>query len=231
MSDATYLTISEVVAHLAPEYPDLAVSKLRYLEDEGLVTPDRTPSGYRKYSREHVERIRTILLWQSENFLPLSIIRERLDDLDEAGETQAAETDLADQYREDMQSRLLLVNIHTELGITDSFIRELAEYSIITVQSGRSGDYLDGNDAQIAREAWELKSYGVEPRHLKTLYANFSHKEADYYYQILAPTYHIRTEVSAKRLAEALREIGGLTASLKARLASKALHERMQGLL
>jgi hypothetical protein len=125
---------------------------------------------------------------------------------------------------------VLLSQIHTELGVTDSFIQDLEKTGLITIRTGKTGDYIDGNDAEIAVDAWELKSYGIEPRHLKR-YAQFSQREADFFEQILFPAYRIRTEVSAKRLDETLREIGKVTSSLKSRLAQKALYERLRGLL
>jgi len=230
MLDEHYLTISEVVAHLSPEYPDLTVSKLRYLEDEGLVLPDRTPGGYRKYTDDNVARICTILKLQSEQFLPLSVIKERLDEGITAHAPEQVEENLHEQYRAVGRHRILLHNIHAILGVTDSFIHELAKNGLIAIRTGKTGDYIDGNDAEIAADAWHLKSFGVEPRHLK-IYANFSHKEADFYEQILAPAYRIRTEVSARRLDEALSDIGTVTTSLKSRLARKALYERLKGLL
>jgi len=224
-----YLTISEVVAHLSPQYPDLTVSKLRFLEDEGLVSPARTPGGYRKYTDDNVERITTILRWQSENFLPLSVIKDRLDAGDELAGVESIEN-LHEEFRVASQNRVLLKHTHTELGVTDSFIQDLAKNGLITIRTGKTGDFIDGNDAEIAVDAWKLKSFGVDPRHLK-MYAYLSQKEADFFELILAPAYRTRTEVSAKRLDEALREIGKVTTSLKSRLANKALYDRLKGLL
>lgn len=79
MADAGYLTIGKVVKRLRPQYPDLSISKVRYLEDEGLLTPSRTPSGYRLYSQGDVHRLETILYLQKNRFLPLSVIKEQLD--------------------------------------------------------------------------------------------------------------------------------------------------------
>jgi len=229
MSGEQYLTISEVVAHLSPQYPDLTVSKLRYLEDEGLVSPARTPGGYRKYTDENVARICTILKWQSENFLPLSVIKERLEE--SSGEYLGEDAEnLHEEYHAASQNRVLLKHIHIELGVTDSFIHDLAKTGLITIRTGKTGEYIDGNDAEIAADAWKLKAFGVDPRHLK-MYVYLSQKEADFFEQILAPAYRIRNEVSAKRLDEALREIGKMTTSLKSRLAQKALYDRLKGLL
>ncbi|MCL2818294.1 MAG: MerR family transcriptional regulator [Actinomycetia bacterium] len=229
MAGEPYLTISEVVAQLGSEYPDLSVSKLRFLEDEGLVSPARTSNGYRKYTDENIARIRKILKLQSEHFLPLSVIKDRLEEGGEVEGPGDAEN-LHDELKAAMQSRVLLKHIHTELGVTDSFIQDLAKHGLITIRTGKTGEYIDGVDAEIAVDAWKLRSYGVDPRHLK-MYANLSQKEADFFEQILSPAYRIRTSVSAKRLDETLREIGKTTTSLKSRLAQKALYDRLKGLL
>ena len=78
MADAGYLTIGKVVKKLQPEYPELSISKVRYLEDEGLLTPARTPGGYRLYSQRDVKRLETILYLQKTRFMPLSVIKEEL---------------------------------------------------------------------------------------------------------------------------------------------------------
>ena len=79
MADAGYLTIGKVVKRLKSQYPELSISKVRYLEDEGLLNPSRTPSGYRLYSQRDVHRLETILYLQKNRFLPLSVIKEQLD--------------------------------------------------------------------------------------------------------------------------------------------------------
>ena len=85
MPDAGYLTIGKVVKRLQSLYPDLTISKVRYLEDEGLLNPSRTPGGYRLYSQRDIKRLETILYLQKNRFLPLSVIKDELDRQD-AGE-------------------------------------------------------------------------------------------------------------------------------------------------
>ena len=95
MADAGYLTIGKVVRKLQDQYPDLSISKVRYLEDEGLLTPSRTPGGYRLYSSRDIQRLETILYLQKTKFLPLSVIKDELD-----GKTTAGETKLEDGFEE-----------------------------------------------------------------------------------------------------------------------------------
>ena len=82
------LSIGQVLAKVSPDFPDLTPSKLRFLEEQGLITPERTPSGYRKFSVEHVDRLRLILTMQRDHYLPLKVIRTHLDEID-AGNTPA----------------------------------------------------------------------------------------------------------------------------------------------
>lgn len=79
MPDAGYLTIGKVVKRLQSQYPDLSISKVRYLEDEGLLTPSRTPSGYRLYSQSDIRRLETILYLQKSRFMPLQVIKDQLE--------------------------------------------------------------------------------------------------------------------------------------------------------
>src|SRR5437879_6895426 len=85
MADRAFLSIGEVLNLLKEEFPDITISKIRFLESQGLVEPERTPSGYRKFYGADVERLRFILREQRENFLPLKVIKERLDEVDREG--------------------------------------------------------------------------------------------------------------------------------------------------
>ena len=76
------LSIGQVLAKVSPDFPDLTPSKLRFLEEQGLITPERTPSGYRKFSVEHVDRLRLILTMQRDHYLPLKVIRAHLEEID-----------------------------------------------------------------------------------------------------------------------------------------------------
>ena len=95
MPSTGYLTIGKVVKRLQPQYPDLSVSKVRYLEDEGLLNPSRTPGGYRLYSQRDIKRLEAILYLQKSRFLPLSVIKEELDRA-ESGHAGAQETAVSD---------------------------------------------------------------------------------------------------------------------------------------
>ena len=89
--DRSYLSIGEVLALLQDEFPDVTISKIRFLESQGLLDPERTPSGYRKFYEDDIERLRWILRQQKDNFLPLKVIKDRLEDEQDPDESGAAE--------------------------------------------------------------------------------------------------------------------------------------------
>ena len=139
MADASYLTIGKVVKKLQAQYPDLSVSKVRYLQDEGLLNPSRTPGGYRLYSQRDVRRLETILYLQKNRFLPLSVIKEELDRVD-SGQAPSAdvlgtETLLLTVDDEKVAERLHPIDRMPELlGVQVSFARQLSEAGVIDLR-------------------------------------------------------------------------------------------------
>ena len=227
MAGRDYLTIGEVVQRLQGAYPDLSISKVRFLEEEGLVAPERTQGGYRKFSQTDVARVEMILRLQKEAFLPLAVIREKLSDFDRGRippELQRAGvgTTAPLPMMVDEEGPLALDDAPNALGIPASFIRELAEFSLVAIASGESGDEVSRTDVQIVHAAWELRRFGVEPRHLR-MYENFADREAAFFSQILMPTFRHRTPDTKQKLSETLVEIGALTEELKGRLLRRAL--------
>ncbi len=144
MSARDYLTIGEVVQRLQPSYPDLSISKVRFLEEEGLITPERTQGGYRKFAQKDVARIEMILRLQREHFFPLAVIREKLADVDRGripAELQRASVSV-DRAAPDGRSDdgpLPLDDIPSSMGIPVSFVRELAEFGIVVHRCRRVG--------------------------------------------------------------------------------------------
>ena len=190
MADAGYLTIGKVVRRLQQRYPDLSVSKVRYLEDEGLITPSRTPGGYRLYSPRDIDRLETILHLQKTRFLPLQVIKEEL----EKGESgSAAGTDssalpagLTQQDDEQTVNRLHAIDRMPELvGAPVSFVRQLAEVGIITTKRSPQGRALvDGHDLGLIRICHELSRYGIGPRNLRQ-YVTAANRESAMFEQAL----------------------------------------------
>ena len=227
MSSRDYLTIGEIVQRLQNAYPDVSISKVRFLEEEGLVAPERTAGGYRKFSQADVARVEMILRLQKEHFLPLAVIREKLADFDRGkipAELQRGAVGMTEPLpltAED-EGPLLLEDAQAALGIPSSFIRELSEFGLVTIEKTDNSDSIERADVQIVHAAWDLRKYGVEPRHLR-MYENFSDREAALFSQILMPAFRHRTPESKTKLAETLHDLGNLTDDLKGRLLRRAL--------
>lgn len=221
-----YLTIGGLVESLLPAHPDLTISKVRFLEDEGLVTPERTAGGYRTFSTSDVARVDLILRLQKEHFLPLAVIREKLKDLDKGK--------VSDEIRPmvtrpeavasafDMGEAVPLENVPASLGFPASFVRELAEFGLVSIDKGEKGDELPRGDVQVAHACWDMRSYGIEPRHLR-IFVTAAEREAALFEQILMPSYRHRTPETRQKLVETLGELMRLTAELRTDLARRAV--------
>lgn len=173
MADAGYLTIGKVVKRLQQQYPDLSVSKVRYLQDEGLLNPSRTPSGYRLYSQRDVRRLETILYLQKNRFLPLSVIKEELERAD-SGQQPSPELGGAGPIAlpvddEEVAGKLHPIDRMPELtGATASFVRQLSEAGVITLTRSPHGrDLVDGRDFPLIRVCDELRHFGIGPKNLR----------------------------------------------------------------
>ena len=172
MADAGYLTIGKVVKRLQQQYPDLTVSKVRYLQDEGLLNPSRTPSGYRLYSQRDVRRLETILYLQKNRFLPLSVIKEELERADSgqpSPELWGAEPIALPADDEEVAGKLHPIDRMPELtGATASFVRQLSEAGVITLTRSPHGrDLVDGRDFPLIRVCDELRHFGIGPKNLR----------------------------------------------------------------
>jgi DNA-binding transcriptional MerR regulator len=157
------LTIGAVCRILQEEFDDVSISKIRFLEDQNLVTPRRTPGGYRLYGPADVDRLRDVLRLQRDEFLPLRVIRQELqngpsDRSERPGRRRAAT--LVDDRR-----RLTRDELVADSGADEAFVRELEDFGLIA-PSGPDRSYGDG-DADVVRIALQLAGYGLGPRHLK----------------------------------------------------------------
>lgn len=234
MNSRDYLTIGEVVQRLQPSYPDLSISKVRFLEEEGLITPERTAGGYRKFTQSDVARVDMILRLQRDHFLPLAIIREKLAEADRGrvpvelqrtpiGGTEPLPFNAADD------GPLLIEDAPSALSIPVSFMRELAEFGVIEIVTGEDGEQIDRADVTAVHAAWDLRRFGVEPRHLR-MYGTFADREAALFSQILMPAFRHRTPETRQKLTETLTELSTLTDQLKSRLLRRALEKAFEDL-
>ena len=203
-------TIGAVCARLQPEFPDISISKIRYLEDQGLLTPKRTRGGYRLFSEEDVERLETILRLQRDEFLPLRVIRQEL----AAGAGAARKRRTA--ALGEQEAELDLAELCERAGIDQTLARALEEYGLLSprVEAGERL-YREG-DADIAAVCGRLARFGIDARHLRT-FRNSAGREASLLEQLVAPALRSRNPERRKAglddlqaLAEASQELSQL---------------------
>ncbi|MDO8881137.1 MAG: MerR family transcriptional regulator [Coriobacteriia bacterium] len=221
-----YLTIGEVVEQLQPTFPDLSISKVRFLEDEQLITPERTAGGYRMFRPADVQRLELVLRLQKEHFMPLAVIRERLEDFDKGKlppELKPAieSSEILSLPLEDAET-VPVDRAPDMLGLPSAFIRELASFGIVTLVAGERGDELPGPDVRIAHTCWDLRRFGIEPRHMR-MYETFAEREAAFFQQILMPAMRHRTPEARQKLVETLAELMRRTGELKEHMMRRAV--------
>jgi DNA-binding transcriptional MerR regulator len=209
-----YYGIGEVLAQLSGEFPDIRISKIRFLEAEGLIEPARAPSGYRRFSRHDVERLRYILTAQRDQYLPLRVIKEKLDS--PSGPEGAAE--LAPPRGDSaMLTRLELVEA---AGIEAGLLDELEEYGLIR----RRGRQYGQQALAVARLAGELAKFGVQARHLRAVKAA-AERETSLIEQVVAPLLRQRSPGAVERAGQTARDIAALSMRLHAALLEAELGE------
>lgn len=202
------LSIGAVCDILRVDFPSVSISKIRYLEDQRLVTPRRTPGGYRLFSPQDVERLRTILRLQRDEFLPLRVIRQELESASATGAftavnqvRQLKRANLGDPVP---TRRYSVEEVLDASGATRAVLRELQEYGL--VGEGREG--FDETEREVVRASVELAAYGVEPRHLRQ-FRVAADREAALLEQVLAVGLRSR---NPERRQQALAELESLAA-------------------
>ncbi len=196
------LRIGEVVRRLQDEFADISISKIRFLEDEGLISPQRTRGGYRLFSEQDLERLETILRLQRDEFLPLRVIRDELAAPGATERRRRRPSNLGDPVEE-----IDLDELCRRAGITPELARELDEYGLLVgIGTGSEKRYAE-TDADIASVCAQLSSYGVDARHLRT-FRTAADRETALLEQLVAPMLRSRT---AERRAAGLRDLQSLT--------------------
>jgi DNA-binding transcriptional MerR regulator len=220
------LTIGAVCKALAQEFPDISISKIRYLEDQKLLTPRRTPGGYRLYTQGDVARLRTILRMQRDEFLPLRVIRQEL-----AAGRGGAESDTppipgrgaregARVWRPSVSVRQAagaLYSIDDVLEETKAeakLVRELEEYGVVKGELRGGVRYFDETEREIIAAVAELARYGVGGRNLR-VFRSSADREANLLQQILAPALRSRNPERRKEAVEALENLAAVATHLK----------------
>jgi DNA-binding transcriptional MerR regulator len=231
-----YQSIGEVLVSVKTEFPDITISKIRFLESEGLIEPERTPSGYRKFYEEDVERLRAILRMQRDEYLPLKVIKERLVRQD-AGEGNGAPVEgVADDAPPDADDHLAepttglqmsIDEMSAATGVDRERIRELESYGIVCSHGPESARYYDGDDYIILTIVRDFFQFGVEPRHL-TMYKHFAEREASFFETIVMPTLRQRNPDARRAAADSLTELSRVSRKLKQALLRTNLREHLQ---
>jgi DNA-binding transcriptional MerR regulator len=205
-----FLRIGEVVRRLTAEFPDISISKIRYLEDEGLLTPRRTQGGYRLFSEADLERLQTILRLQRDEFLPLRVIR---DELDAPGQKERKRRRPAALGAE--EETIDLDELCERAGIDPGLAKELEDFGLLAPHgSARTKRYLE-SDIDVAATCAQLMRYGVDPRNLRT-FRTATGRQAALIEQLVAPSLRRR---NPERRATALRDLQQL-AELASELSS-----------
>ena len=212
------LTIGAVVKQLEREFPDISISKIRYLEDQKLLSPRRTPGGYRLYGPADVDRLRTILRLQRDEFLPLRVIRQEL-----AAGLAEVETPPVPEARGPRRATVALRgpgslyrldDVLEDTGADQSLVKELEDYGVIKGER-RDGEQLyDDTEREIIRAVTELKRFGVGGRNLR-VFRTSADREAALLEQILAPALRSRNPERRKEAVEALENLAAIASHLK----------------
>ncbi|HEU4976095.1 MAG TPA: MerR family transcriptional regulator [Baekduia sp.] len=221
---AKSMTIGAVCKALRQEFPDISISKIRYLEDQKLLEPRRTPGGYRLYAPGDVARLRTILRMQRDEFLPLRVIRQEL----AAGRVDEAEPavpapDPAAAARPRRRPSVSVTGagaLYTLEDVVDDtradprLVQELEEYGVIRGEVRAGTKYYDETEREIVRAVTELARYGVGGRNLRA-FRTSADREAALLQQILAPALRSRNAERRKEAVEALENLAAVTTHLK----------------
>jgi DNA-binding transcriptional MerR regulator len=168
-SNRKALTIGAVAKILGREFEDISISKIRYLEDQKLLSPRRTPGGYRLYSQADVERLRTILRMQRDEFLPLRVIRQELAAGAREERLSPASRRRATTIEPGKGSRMTADELVDETGVGSELIKELEDWRLIHPEKIEGNLYYDDTDLEIVRACAELARFGVGGRNLKVL--------------------------------------------------------------
>jgi DNA-binding transcriptional MerR regulator len=211
------MSIGEVLAHLRGDFPDITISKLRFLETEGLVEPRRTPAGYRKYTWTDVARLRYVLTAQRDQYLPLRVIREHLATMREP----LTEISAADPVEPEAQVRLTRDELLAKAGLDEAALKALEDYGLL---KARPGAGYDADALEVATAAARLAEFGFEPRHLRA-YRAAADREIGLFSQLVTPLTRQNGPAGRARAADTVHELAALTQRVHAALVRAGLRE------
>jgi DNA-binding transcriptional MerR regulator len=212
------VTIGMVCKALHQEFPEISISKIRYLEDQKLLAPRRTQGGYRLYTQTDIQRLRTILRLQRDEFLPLRVIRQELaggrSDSEVAPSGDNRSMRRATVTARDSGALYSLDDVVEETGADPKLVRELVEFGVIKGELRAGAVYYDETEREIVRAVSELARYGVGGRNLR-VFRTSADREAQLLQSILAPALRSRNPDRRKEAVEALENLASVTTHLK----------------
>lgn len=233
------MTIGEVMTRLRPEFPDVSISKIRFLESEGLIDPERTPSGYRKFSHADVDRLRYILAEQRDHYYPLKVIKQNLEAMSRGLEPPAvaggsarapralhavavdtAPEDFAPAPAADL--RLTGAELAANAGLDEGQLADLVSFGLVRPRPGT--DFFDADALVVASTAAQLAAFGLEPRHLRAFKAA-ADREVGMIEQIVSPQARQRDDQAQARAAEMEGELAALSVRLHTALVKIGLRQ------
>lgn len=228
------MNIGEVLDRLRPDFPGITIPKIRFLEDKGLIKPERTPAGYRKFSTEDVERLRYVLRMQRDHYLPLKVIGEHLDAIDRGLEPPPIDSVVPtvpkvalaadglpspESFRRRDDVRLSRRELLKIAEISEDLLAELEQFGLLS--PSRTGHY-DTDALVVAQTARELADFGFEPRHLRA-FKTAADREVGLVEQVVAPHKRGRDAAAAARAEDTVSEIAALSVRLHATLVKAGL--------
>jgi DNA-binding transcriptional MerR regulator len=232
-----YQSIGEVLVAVKTEFPDITISKIRFLESEGLITPERTPSGYRKFYVDDVDRLKSILRMQRDEYLPLKVIKERLvqsDAVDEGADVElegaSGEGEGASVSEELAEAptglQMSLEEMSAATGVDRERIKELESFGIVCTHGPEGGRYYDGEDYIVLSIVKDFLRHGIEPRHL-TMYKHFADRESSFFEALVAPTLRQRNPDARRAATQTLTDLSVTSRKFKQALLRNALREHL----
>ncbi len=210
------LTIGAVAKILSQEFDDISISKIRYLEDQKLLSPRRTAGGYRLYSQADVERLTTILRMQRDEFLPLRVIRQELATGDFTKPRGGESSGIARRAMtvDGTVAAISPEQLMEQAGVSESFLRELQEFGIVQPSRHSGSTTYDETDLEIVRAAAELSRFGVGGRNLR-VFRSSADREAALLEQIVGASLRSRSQARRREAVENLESLAGICGHLK----------------
>lgn len=248
MAERAYLSIGEVLTLLRAEFPDLTISKIRFLESQGLLDPERTPSGYRKFYEADVDRLRWILRQQREQYLPLKVIKGRLGpegerepatapaiegdgeaDVDSPASHEPSRPSVTEGEPNPLAAgrsgvSLTVDELARATGLSPSDLEELERYGLLSGKAVGGSTYFDEEGLVVANLAAGFLRFGVEARHLR-MYKTAAEREASFFEQLVLPMVKQRNPRARRQAVDTLIELAKLGQGLRGAMLRQALRD------